>query len=116
MSPLGHKERLPPSRLSVCCRFGQETFAGHTPTGEKRRFRSLRPPRFAPRRGQGRAAIRASCTRAWRALPSVWSPSTTSAARRRSTSRKARTRLNGRSAVMPTFAASAVSLQLHVLA
>jgi hypothetical protein len=25
---LGHKERLPPSRLSGCCRFGQETFAG----------------------------------------------------------------------------------------
>ena len=24
----GHKERLPPSRLSGCCRFGQETFAG----------------------------------------------------------------------------------------
>ena len=27
-SGLGHKEQLPPPRLSDCCRFGQETFAG----------------------------------------------------------------------------------------
>jgi hypothetical protein len=25
---VGHEERLPPSRLNCCCRFGQATFAG----------------------------------------------------------------------------------------
>ena len=25
---MGHEEQLPPSRLSGCCRFAQETFAG----------------------------------------------------------------------------------------
>jgi hypothetical protein len=27
MAGMGHEERLPPSRLNGCCRFGQGTFA-----------------------------------------------------------------------------------------
>jgi hypothetical protein len=29
----GHEEQLPPQRLSGCCRFGQETFAGAAGNG-----------------------------------------------------------------------------------
>jgi len=31
---MGHEERLPPSRLSGCCRFGQETVAGPRGNGQ----------------------------------------------------------------------------------
>jgi hypothetical protein len=35
---MGHEERLPPSRLSGCSRFGQQTFAVTQAKGETHRF------------------------------------------------------------------------------
>jgi len=41
MTAWGHKERLPPSRLSGCCRFRQETFAGTHGNGRDAPFAAV---------------------------------------------------------------------------
>jgi len=40
---LGHEERLLPSRLNGCCRFGQGTFAGTQGNGEVASKAAIRP-------------------------------------------------------------------------
>jgi Transposase DDE domain group 1 len=66
--------------------------------------------------GRAVPALRLYRDQTWRGPPSASSPSTTSAARRSSGSRKARARSSGPGCHAGAFAANAVRLQLHALA